>query len=388
MKRFYNYFNKITEFFYKDINMRSIKKLKIFFNQNFIKRFELPTDIKILDIDMGSGSDLIYVSLDDDFIYYLKKWMINNPITKYPLISNYYVFYNNISETIIYNDLRTKLSEEDSSFFKLLSAKYCYENIDELGDKAISGILNSPEYCFLYADQIISERLGNDPGININDRRFIEGEKIILMDPKYSYYYISNVIYYYLIKEFSKDKVIKILESEYSSFLESIFRDSIYSYFFITNIIKGPYEAAESAILNSFDYGDVYILKIVYPSLMNRYDNDKNKVSMEIRNRYKDYERDFIFKFSSKLTLKYFLDVVMIPDIKIESLISENVRISYLTFIIKYYAQQYEDSDKKGNIFQFIRSNINKHSKWISDHMNQFNDKFIKLNIEEVPDDL
>ena len=350
--------------------MKSIKKLSVVINEHFLKKFIIPTDMIIKELNTIFSYYLLRDELNDSFIFYLKDWFNNNSVDRYPLIDNYDIFYNSILDRIIFeNANKKKLSSDDLEFFQLLSSKYCYENINRLSDKAIDGIANSAEYSFKYA---------YDTG-----KRFFRGESVIMKSSKWSYFYIISVIRLEL-KTLSSNNFIKILERRFVGFLNSIFKDPYFAFSFVKSI-NIIYPSAEKVILKNTEYGLRYILEIVYPILMDKNSKNKHKVLKVIRNRYQDFENNFIFKFSDVNTLKYFVEILLIPDAKVEDKITdENVRNDYLTFLIKYYTNKYYIRKLyNGDFFYFIRDNLNEHTGWVKDRMKEYDDSFIEYNIKK-----
>ena len=315
---------------------------------NIIK-FQFHTDIivnnLVHDYNFISGD-----SIGADFIFSITKWLRNNPITKYPLINGYDFFYDFIIKAILRNSNswldRLNLSDEFLYSISLLDPEYCYNRIDSLGEEGIKGILRSPEYVLRYAEYL-SANLPDSVGLD--ERRWKEGESVILLSPKYSYQYIRDVIYKYLIKNNSEDKAVQILENEYGQFLKVILTDS--------------------------DSGIGYIKNIIYPKLL----KDNIKVTLlKIRDRFKKFEKVVLnslnqdnYIYTGEL-LWYITNILLIPNIRVEnSITNHKVREKYIRIVIDYYFDIYKKGSKKDLAEDFIRNSIltNDHSDWMKDYI-------------------
>ena len=291
--------------------MKVIKELKILLDPNNL--FQIPTDTRVNDLVVYTYEITAGQWKSQFIIDYLR----DNPVSKYPLIKNYHVFYNSIIKEFIEN--KKGIDEADWKVIQSLDPKYCYENLDKMGDSAIDNILNSPRYSFKY---------------------------------------IRDVVYKSLIKDNSHSTAIKILESKYYKFLKIIFADPDSSYSYVRDIIADVYSPAEETIFSGSDDNlkFQYIVDFEYQSILkkNKYDYDKTK--SEIKNKY---DKKFYFLIKNKeisnfrVIADYLKKTLDEPDSKIEDLmVGQGSQHGYYSFLRGYYLKLETIKDENDDQFK------------------------------------
>ena len=305
--------------------------------------------------------------LRDNEKNFIINFIINNPISKYPLINNYYLFYNFIIDKFLKNI--EKLNIKDKKFFESISPKYNYENINKIGEEnAKAAILNSPSFSFQYVKDL-SNKVKNLS--NIDDVRWREGEWIISRSPYYSASYLNEIIYPALTKLFKEKKsCLRVIKEKFSIFEDSIIKDPSATLIYVKGVIKDIYPRGEKILLSDDFVGEQYINSIVYDSILNTFKGDHQKTREEIRKRYSDFDKMIISKvkdyYDEEAVEKYLEKIVYYPNKEVENeMVKAGKALQYFEFLKKYYhaieiknnvGLSKEDIDK--NVINSIINNV------------------------------
>ena len=218
--------------------MQRIKNLKINFNVDMV--FQIPTDIVIDEITVKSMleyNDARY--LKEPEIEFIMNFFKDNPVNKYPLIKNYYVFYNFIIDRFM--DNRNLLKNKYFDFFTSISPGYNYDKINQGEEGEINSILNSPKFSYLYS---LDQKNKVEKISSLGDVRWKEGEWIISRSPHYAAEYLINIIYPTLMSTIPNVKhhaVLNIIKEKFKSFEDSILTDSYATLKYVKGVIGDIY---------------------------------------------------------------------------------------------------------------------------------------------------
>lgn len=348
--------------------MQRIKNLKINFNVDMV--FQIPTDIVIDEITVKSM--LEYNStryLKEPEIEFIIKFFKDNPVNKYPLIKNYYVFYNFIIDKFM--DNRNVLKDEYFDFFTSISPGYNYNKINEGEEGNMDSILNSPKFSYLYS----LDRKNKIKNISsLSDVRWKEGEWIISRSPEYAAEYLINIIYPTLISTIPNVKhhtVLNIIKEKFKSFEDSILTDSYSTLKYVKGVIGDIYPRGEKIIFSSDFSAQQYVTDIAYDSILKAFEGDHEKTRKEIRQRYRDFDNYIIGKtdktFISSVVENYLEKIIFKPDPNVEKkMVEAGKEVPYFEFLKKYYSAleykknlQLSREEKIQNIGNEIIKNVN-----------------------------
>ena len=340
--------------------MQSIKKLKINFDKNMV--FILPTDIKIQDLKIKTLLDYKSVKFITDID---KKFIIDffrdNPVSKYPLIDNYYLFYNFILDKFI--DGKDYLKESEVDYFSSIHPGYNYNRIDEIGEDVVTKVIvNSPKFSYLYS----FDRSKKVKKVShIDDLRWKEGEWIISRSPQSSSDYLTNIIYPGLmsIHNDKKSFVLRVIKEKFKDFENSIIKDPHACLQYVKNVIGDIYPIGEDIMFSSEFVGQQYITDVVYDSILNNFDGDHNETRKEIRKRYRDFDRVMIGgkNTASAPVTTYLQKIIAEPNDEVEKeMVAADKKGVYFEFLRNYFYSQENKKNPKLEFSQKIKNVGNK----------------------------
>lgn len=330
--------------------MQSIKKLKINFDKNMV--FILPTDIKIQDLKIKTLLDYKSVKFITDID---KKFIIDffrdNPVSKYPLIDNYYLFYNFILDKFI--DGKDYLKESEVEYFSSIHPGYNYNRIDEIGEDVVTKVIvNSPKFSYLYS---LDRSKKVKKVSHIDDLRWKEGEWIISRSPQSSSDYLTNIIYPGLmsIHNDKKSFVLRVIKEKFKDFESSIIKDPSTCLQYVKNVIGDIYPFGEDIILSDDFTGQQYITDIVYDSILKNFDGDHNETRKEIIKRYSEFHKKMIgrHQYNIEVITNYLKKIISIPNPNIEKqMVDSGKELGYFEFLKNYF---YSQENKKNPELEF-----------------------------------